>query len=80
MYENDAGRINLVLNKALNIAKYYLDKAEDVSIEIVAYGPGLNMLVQGESPAANRIKITRQNYDNTSSMGCGSPHQAISKK
>ena len=78
--ENDKARMNLVLNNASNVAKYYLDKGEEVTIEIVAYGPGLNMLVQGKSPVADRVKIVSENYDNISFKGCGNTHAKMSKK
>ena len=37
--ENDKGRMNLVLNNAKNVDKYYQSKGDKVEIEIVAYGP-----------------------------------------
>ena len=50
--DNDPGKWNLALNNAKNIQK---DVGKDnVDIEIVAYGPGINML-KGESEVANRV-------------------------
>jgi len=45
--ENDTARMNMALNNAMNINKYYKAKGEKVEIEVVAYGPGLNMFVEG---------------------------------
>ena len=53
--QNDPAVMNLVLNNAQNIVEYYRDKQEDVAIEIVAYGPGLNMLRADTSPVKDRI-------------------------
>jgi uncharacterized protein len=53
--QNDAAVMNLALNNAQNVLEYYRDKHEDVDIEIVAYGPGLNMLRADTSPVKDRI-------------------------
>lgn len=54
--QNDPEVMNLTLNNANNVLEYYRDKHEDVDIEIVAYGPGLNMLRDDTSPVKDRIK------------------------
>jgi uncharacterized protein len=53
--QNDPAVMNLALNNAQNVLEYYRDKHEDVAIEIVAYGPGLNMLRADTSPVKDRI-------------------------
>lgn len=53
--QNDPAVMNLALNNAQNIVEYYRDKHEDVAVEIVAYGPGLNMLRADTSPVKDRI-------------------------
>ena len=53
--QNDPAVMNLALNNAQNVMEYYRDKHEDVSVEIVAYGPGLNMLRDDTSPVKDRI-------------------------
>jgi len=53
--DNDPAKWNLALNNAKNIQKD-LGKA-NVELEIVAYGPGINML-KGESEVGNRINET----------------------
>lgn len=53
--QNDPAVMNLALNNAENIIEYYRDKHEDVDVEIVAYGPGLNMLRADTSPVKDRI-------------------------
>jgi len=53
--QNDPAVMNLALNNAENIIAYYRDKNEDVDVEIVAYGPGLNMLRADTSPVKDRI-------------------------
>jgi intracellular sulfur oxidation DsrE/DsrF family protein len=53
--QNDPAVMNLALNNAQNVIQYYRDKGEDVDVEIVAYGPGLNMLRADTSPVKDRI-------------------------
>lgn len=54
--QNDPHLMNLVLNNATNIVDYYRAKHEDVDVDIVAYGPGLNMLRADTSPVQDRLK------------------------
>ncbi len=56
----DAEAMNLVLNNASNILEHYRDKGEDVQVEVVAYGPGLNMLREDKSPVKDRIKQIKE--------------------
>ncbi len=54
--ENDPALMNLVLNNVENAAEYYNSKGEEAQIEVVAYGPGLNMLREDKSPVKDRLK------------------------
>jgi intracellular sulfur oxidation DsrE/DsrF family protein len=54
--QNDPDVMNLALNNASNVIDYYRNKGEDVQVEVVAYGPGLNMLRDDTSPVKDRIK------------------------
>jgi len=78
--DNDPKRMNMALNNAANVDKYYKAKGEEVLIEVVAYGPGLIMLHAGKSPVKKRITSFGQNYDNISFRSCGNTHNKMSKK
>jgi len=78
--DNDPAKMNIALNNAANVDAYYKEKGEEVNIEIVAYGPGLNMLVAGKSPVEERITSFEQNFDNISFKACGNTHKKMSKK
>lgn len=78
--ENDPQRMNLALNNAANVSKYYESKGEAVTIEIVTYGPGLHMLREDTSPVKDRISSMSMEYDNLSFSACGNTHAAMSKK
>jgi hypothetical protein len=54
--KNDPATMNLVLNNVANLMAYYRDKGETADIEVVAYGPGLNMLRADKSPVKGRLK------------------------
>jgi intracellular sulfur oxidation DsrE/DsrF family protein len=54
--QNDPAVMNLALNNATNVIEYYRAKGEDVSVDVVAYGPGLHMLRVDTSPMQDRIK------------------------
>jgi len=77
--ENDKKRMNLVLNNAANLNKYYQDKGDEANIEVVAYGPGLKMYTM-DSPVKKRITSFEQNFDNISFKACSNTHRKMSKK
>src|ERR1700749_3970402 len=54
--QNDPVVMNLALNNATNIIDYYRAKNEEVDIDLVTYGPGLNMFRTDTSPVQDRIK------------------------
>ena len=78
--ENDAQRMNMALNNAQNVNKYYEAKGEKVQIEIVAYGPGLNMLREDKSPVKERIAAMSLEMGNLSFAACGNTRAKMKKK
>jgi intracellular sulfur oxidation DsrE/DsrF family protein len=54
--QDDPVVMNLALNNATNVIEYYRAKNEQVDLDIVTYGPGLNMLRADTSPVQERIK------------------------
>ncbi len=54
--QNDPAVMNLALNNAANIMEFYKAKGEDVQVEVVAYGPGLNMYRDDTSPVKDRLR------------------------
>ncbi len=78
--DNDPVRMNMALNNAANMQKYYDEIGEEVEIRIVAYGPGLHMLRADTSPVADRIATMSLELPNISFAACGNTHAAMSKK
>jgi hypothetical protein len=58
--QNDPAVMNLVLNNATNVIEHYRAKGEEADVEIVVYGPGLNMLRADTSPVQDRLKHLKQ--------------------
>jgi len=78
--ENDPKRMNLVLNNAQNITKYYESKGETVLIEVVTYGPGLHMLRDDTSPVKPRIEQMSLELPNLSFAACGNTQKKMAAK
>ena len=78
--ESDPKVMNMALNNVQNVSNYYSDKGEKVIIELVAYGPGLNMFVKGKSPVEDRITVMAMSVDGLTFSACGNTHRKMSKK
>ncbi|MCG8544594.1 MAG: DsrE family protein [Alphaproteobacteria bacterium] len=78
--DNDKAKMNLALNNAANIYKYYKKKGEAVEVRIVAYGPGLHMFRDDTSPVKDRIERMALAQDGLTFAACGNTHRKMSKK
>lgn len=78
--ENDPQVMNMALNNAANVNSYYESQGDDVIIEIVTYGPGLNMLIPGKSPVEQRISAMSLEIPSLTFAACGNTHRAMSEK
>jgi len=78
--ENDPATMNMALNNIANLNKYYQSKGESVSIELVAYGPGLHMLRSDTSPVKDRIEKMSLEIEKLQFSACGNTHAKMSKK
>lgn len=78
--QNDPQVMNMALNNVANLSKYYKEQGDEMVIEVVAYGPGLNMYIPGKSPVAERIEMMSMEMDNISFSACGNTYRAMSQK
>ncbi|MBR9842853.1 MAG: hypothetical protein GYB25_06815 [Rhodobacteraceae bacterium] len=78
--ENDPKVMNMALNNVQNLVKYYESQGDTVMVELVAYGPGLNMYVPGKSPVADRIATMSLEIETLSFAACGNTHRKMSEK
>jgi intracellular sulfur oxidation DsrE/DsrF family protein len=53
--QDDPKVMNLALNNAENMKKYYESKGDKIEIEFVAFGPGLAMMRSDVSPVRERL-------------------------
>jgi uncharacterized protein len=68
---NDPAAMNLALNNATNVVQYYAETGEPVKIEVVTFGPGLNMLRDDTSPVKARIETMALSTPEVSFKACG---------
>ncbi|MBV8698409.1 DsrE family protein [Bradyrhizobium sp.] len=80
--QDDPAVMNLALNNATNVIDYYRAKGESVDLDIVTYGPGLNMLRVDTSPVKDRIKrIKELAYPGTIQFSaCNNTRENMEKK
>lgn len=76
---NEPAMMNLTLNNATNVAQYYRDLGEPVSIEIVTFGPGLHMLRDDTSPVKPRIEVLAMSHPEISFKACGNTQENMRK-
>jgi intracellular sulfur oxidation DsrE/DsrF family protein len=76
---NEPAMMNLALNNATNVAQYYKDLGEKVTIEVVTFGPGLHMLRDDTSPVKARIKAIKESTPSISFKACGNTQETMSK-
>jgi uncharacterized protein len=77
--DNDAVKMNAVLNVAANVSKYYSDKGEEVDIQIVAFNAGLHMLRDDTSPVKSRLQSFKQGMPNVAFMACENTLEAMTR-
>ena len=78
--ENDPKVMNMALNNVQNLTNYYKSQGDTVVVEVVAYGPGLNMFIAGKSPVEQRISAMSLEMDNLTFAACGNTHRNMSQK
>ena len=76
---NEPAMMNLALNNATNVAQYYKDLGEKVSIEVVTFGPGLHMLRDDTSPVKARIETMALSSPEISFKACGNTQENMRK-
>ena len=77
--QSDVQVMNMALNNAQNVKSYYAGKGESVAIEIVAYGPGMQMYV-ANSPVKDRISTMALENPDFAFSACGNTLAAMEKK
>lgn len=68
---DDTLAMNMALGNAMNAKKYFDTKGENLTVEIVAYGPGIKMLRDDTSPVKDAIARTKKNFPGLALSMCG---------
>jgi uncharacterized protein len=76
---NEPAVMNLALNNAANAAQHYKSIGEKFQIEIVTFGPGLNMLRDDTSPVKERIKSLAETSRSISFAACDNTRANMSR-
>ena len=76
---NDPAAMNLALNNAMNVTQYYKDRGEKVKVEVITFGPGLNMLREDTSPVKARIETMALSAPEVSFKACGNTQENMHK-
>ena len=77
--DNNPALMTLALNNAANVSAVYAAKGEDVTIEVVAYGPGLHMLRADTSPIKERVEDFPKSMPNFIFSACANTIQNMEK-
>ncbi|HWI29731.1 MAG TPA: hypothetical protein VN668_22335 [Stellaceae bacterium] len=74
---NDPAVMNMALGNAGNAAAYFVEHGESLAIELIAYGPGLNMLRADTSPVKERLAETPEKLPHMVFSACNSTLQTM---
>ena len=77
--QNDKAVMDLALNNASNVIEHYKAKGENVTVELVTFGPGLHMLRDDTSPVKTRVAAMSLEHTNITFMACGNTQANMSK-
>ena len=78
--QNDPAVMNMALNNVANVISYFEEQGDTVTVEVVTYGPGLTMLIEGQSPVADRIAAMALEHDSLTFDACANTLAGMEKK
>jgi len=78
--QNDPHVMNMALNNVQNLTKYYESQGDTAIVEIVTYGPGINMLIPGNTPVKDRISVMALEMDSITFSVCQTTLTRMSEK
>jgi intracellular sulfur oxidation DsrE/DsrF family protein len=77
---DDPGVMGHAISGAINATRFYAEKHESISIEIVANGKGLKMFIADSSPIKEGVAVLRTAVPNVVLSACGSSKQILEAK
>lgn len=78
--DDDETAMRSALDIAANVSRFYSDKAEEVDIRIVVYGPGLAMLRPEMTPVMERLTSFEQSMPNVAFVACGNTLDTLERE
>lgn len=78
--QDDPAVMALALNNVENVKAFYAAKGEGLTVEVVAYGPGLNMLLAAKSPVRERIAAMSLEDPTMQFSACGNTLAKMQEK
>lgn len=78
--ENDPKKMNMVLNIIQAVTKEYQSHGDTIEIEVVAHGPGLDMMRADKSPVRKRIGVLQLEQGNVKFSACGNTMARVAKQ
>lgn len=77
---DDRQVLNMALNNAANAQTYFTENGDTVVLEVVAHGPGLTMLLDSQSPVADRIATMALEFEDMKFSACGNTLKKMNEK
>jgi intracellular sulfur oxidation DsrE/DsrF family protein len=68
------------VSNSINLVRHYRELNESVIVEIVAYGPGINMFRADTSPVRDILEYMRSNFPEIAFTVCGSTKVIIEQR
>jgi intracellular sulfur oxidation DsrE/DsrF family protein len=78
--DNDAEKMNAVLNVAANVSRHYAALGDEVEVVVVAFNAGLHMLRADTSPVKARLESFAPGMPNVSFEACGNTLESMKKR
>lgn len=78
--DNDPHVLNMALNNVQNAISYYEEQGDTITVEVVAYGPGLHMFVDGKSPVSDRIATMALEHETLKFSACANTIAGMERK
>jgi intracellular sulfur oxidation DsrE/DsrF family protein len=78
--DNDAEKMNAVLNVAANVSRHYAALGDEVEVVVVAFNAGLHMLRADTSPVKARLESFAPGMPNVSFQACGNTMEAMKRR
>jgi intracellular sulfur oxidation DsrE/DsrF family protein len=76
----DPAPMRHAVSNAVNLARHYRDKHENLRIEIVAYGAGITMFRADTSPVREILEAIRKEFPEIAFTMCGSSKAIIEQR